>query len=263
MESWDRSFSWSKINTYDTCGRQFRFKYVDELESDVESEARTDGINFHEYMEEYYEHVGDKPTEEEAVELAMEMFDEYEQAKYRDWIKHWHNWNVGIHERFGQEHWKPVERELWIEVEPEGDLPTKYIDVPHWEGDVHHGYIDALWWNPNKEHYVAIDYKSKAKDGSRIKGQTTYYTKVLLELWEQLDEPVGRAGCYGYKTGNFKTWSVHWKSIKALRRKVDSLRALEDGFEPEFGMHCEWCDYQEECVIAGSEQENSGGLLDV
>lgn len=261
-DNWDRSFSWSKINTYNTCPRQFKFKYVDELEEDedLDDMGRTDGINFHEYMEKYYNNVRNEPTVDVAVGLAQDMFEPQFQARYRPWIEQWHDFNVRIYERLGEEYWKPVYTEKWIENELEGDLDTKYIDTPHWEGDVHHGYIDAIWWDPEEDGYGVVDYKPNAKEHSRIKGQTTYYAKVLVEVEELLDEPVEWAGTYGYKDGRFKKWNVAWQSIKALRKKVDRLKTLDNGFEPNFGFHCDWCPYMEECMM---EEQKDDSLLSV
>lgn len=237
------------------------FKYVKELE-DRPGEAARDGINFHNYMEEYYDVVGDEPTPSDAVTLAKELFDEYEQTKYKEWIRKWHDWNVWLYEEWGPDDWKPVATEQWIEVEIEDGLPTKYWDAEHWEGDVHHGYIDAIWWDPEKEQYGVVDYKSKAKTGSNIKGQTAYYAEVLLALDDLLDETPQWAGCYGYKTGTFKRWDIHWKSIKASAKKIERLKSMSKDYDPNYGYHCDWCPYKEECILMGDEDDNVS-LLDI
>lgn len=259
---WDRSISWSKVTTYDSCPRRFKYKYVDKIEEEEESVARDDGIKFHDFMEKYYSRVGDSPDVEKTVELAKELFDERDQARYRPWIEQWHDFNTWLHKEWG-EYWKPVYTEKWIEVVPDGDLPSKYIDVEHWAGTTHHGYIDAIWWDPKKDGYGVIDYKPSAKPNSRLKGQTAYYAEVLLQLEDLLDEGIEWAGSYGYKQGNFNQWDIHWASIKAVRRKVDSLLTLENGYKPNYGHHCDWCDYQEECIIEGEPEGSGGGLLDV
>lgn len=255
-ESWDRSFSWSKLNTYNTCPRQFKFKYIDELDEGVESEARSDGSNFHEYMEKYYQEADpdDGPTKRVAINVAKDLFSKELQAKYRPWIKRWHAYNEHLHETWGSKHWVPTDTELWVEVEVPDSCDIEGLV----SGEVHHGYIDRLQWHPEKKSYGVIDYKSKAKNGSRIKGQTAYYSEVLLEIEEILDEPVEWAGCYGYKTGKFRTWDIHWRSTRATKRKIADLRNVEDGFEPEYGYHCEWCPYMEECTELDAKQE---GLL--
>lgn len=255
-DKWQRSFSWSKISGYNRCARQFKFKYIDEIEEDS-SEAMHDGTSMHEYMEQYYdahENPEDGPSQEVAVDLGKEMFEPQEQAKYREWIKQFHAWNKHLFDVWGAEHWTPVDTELWVEVEtPEGFDRME-------PGLTHHGYIDRLQWNPNRGSYGVIDYKSKAKDGSNIKGQTAYYSEVLLEIADILDEPVEWAGCYGYKTGKFKMWDLHWKSVRATKRKVNALRELDSGWEPDYGYHCEFCPYMEECSELDAQQE---GLLEL
>ncbi|MFB6236970.1 MAG: RecB family exonuclease [Halopenitus sp.] len=246
-DEWDRSVSYSKWSTYNRCGRQFKFSYVDEIEAEAD-QGREDGIDFHEYMERYYDYVGDVPDAEKAVELAQEMFDPGKQARYRGWIEQWHEWNQWLYQKFGEDHWKPLLTEQWVEVE---------ID-----GLTHHGYIDAIRWNPEREEYGVVDYKPEAKDNSRLKGQTAYYAKFLIENDpDLLDEDVEWAGTYGYKDGKYKTWDIHWRSTRATKRKVEDLVELDHGYEPEFGYHCEFCDYMEECVQA--ENQESSDLLDV
>lgn len=250
MDSWDRSFSWSKMRTYDSCPRRFKYQYIDELDEIEDVEDRDDGINFHEYMAEYYRVMGmeneDPPAVDTSVTLAKEMFSPELQAKYRPWIEQWHYWNEQLYEKWGPKHWTPVFVEEWVEVE--------------WQGDTHHGYIDRIQWHPGRETYGVIDYKPNAKDGSNIKGQTAYYAEILLEVSDMLDEPVDWAGCYGYTTGNFKMWDIHWRSTKASKRKIAALKQLDEGFEPNFGYHCDWCDYQEECTMEEAEKE---GLLEI
>ena len=249
MSEWDRSISWTKLNTYDTCGRQFKYKYVDELEPDYDDDdtLRMDGINFHEYMELYYKVARDEPTEELAVDIAQEQFTEEQQYRYRPWIEYWHNYNVDLYDRFGEEHWKPVFLEEWVEV-----------DI---SDHVHHGYLDAIRWDPEREEYGVVDYKRTAKRNSRLHGQLAYYADFLLERADLLDEEANWVGVYGYTTGEYKTWDVHWASRKATKKKIDSLVALESGYEANFGFHCKWCDFQEECWLDENEESTASSLL--
>lgn len=246
-ETWDGSISWTKASTYNRCGRQFRYKYVEDIEQDEEmDDGRRTGIDFHEFMDEYYDLCPDGPNAETAVTLAQEMWDERRQEKYRPYIEKWHQWNEWLHQKFG-EYWKPVYTEKWIEVE--------------WEDAIHHGYIDAIRWCPEREAYGVVDYKPAAKDNSRIKGQVAYYAEILLEVSDLLDEEVTWGGVYGYKDGNYKTWDVHWASTKASKRKVNSLISLDNGYEPEFGFHCSFCDFQEECTIEEMNSSDEGNSL--
>lgn len=257
-DEWDRSYSWSKVSGYNTCPRQFKYKYVDELEEDEESEAMTDGINFHEYMEEYYQVLGRPekgPSVDTAVTLAKEMWSPELQAKYRPWVKKWHKWNEHLYETWGPEHWTPVLTEEWVEVEIDEGSNIDGLKP----GEVHHGYVDRIQWDPDSQTYGVIDYKSKAKTGSRIKGQTAYYGDILLEISDLLDAPVHWAGCYGYKTGRYKQWEIHWRSTRATKKKIGQVRELTDDFEPNYGHHCDWCPYMEECTL---EDEENLGLLD-
>lgn len=256
-EGWDRSYSWSKVNGYETCPRQFKFRYVDELEED-DHEGRQDGKNFHNFMDEYYRVLGSPekgPDVDTAVTLAKELWSPELQAKYRPWLKKWHAWNEHLYETWGPEHWTPVFQEKWVEVEIPEDCDIDGLQP----GEIHHGFVDRIQWNPERESYGVIDYKPKVKTGSRIKGQTAYYGEILLEIADILDQPVEWAGCYGYRTGKFKMWDIHWRSTRATKRKIHQLRTLEDGWEPDFGYHCDWCPFVEECSMLDAQQE---GLLD-
>ena len=240
---WSRSISWSKLNTYNTCPRQFKFKYVDDLEEEEEDQRMQDGIKFHEYMELYYDVVGSRPEPEDAVDLAREMFHEGDQARYKQWIQQWHQFNEWLYEKWGEEHWKPILTEEWVEVEI-GD-------------HTHHGYIDAIHWDPDRQSYGVVDYKPKARTGSRIKGQTAYYADFLLEVAELLDGDVDWAGTYGYKDGQFESWKVHWASRKATKRKIDSLIELDNGYEPDWGFHCQFCQFVDACYQEEEETDNT------
>lgn len=240
-ETWERSVSWSKMSTYNRCPRQFKFKYIDDFEED-DDQGRQDGIDFHEYMDEYYDLSTDGPSESTAVTLAQELFTEDQQARYRPWIEQWHQWNEWLFEKWGEEHWKPISTEEWVEVE---------ID-----GYTHHGYVDAIHWDPDEETYGVIDYKPNAKDSSHYKGQIAYYGEFLLAVSDLLDDDVEWGGVYGYKGGKFKRWDIHWASRKATKRKIDALVDLDEGYDADFGYHCQWCPFVEECVV---EEESNGG----
>lgn len=246
-DEWTRSISWSKMSTYDTCARQFKFDYVEDEAEEEHDQFREDGINIHEYFDQFYDEQPDEPDEQAATDLAQEMFDEAEQARYRPWIEQFFEWNQWLFKKRGPKHWKPVYTEKWVEVEI--------------EGKTHHGYIDAIHWDPERGTYGVVDYKPNAKDNSRYKGQVAYYGDFLLEVSDLLDAEVEWGGIYGYKGGKFKTWDIHWASSKATKRKIDALVNLENGYDPDFGFPCQYCDYMEECMV--EEQNEGGDLLDV
>lgn len=239
-EQWDGTVSWSKMITYDYCARQFKLQYVDEEAEGEESTAMRHGIDFHEYMDRYYDVIGDKPDDEVAVELAFEMFDPDQRAMYNQWLRNWHAWQEHLYDVWGPEHWKPLFTEKRIEVEI--------------EGAEHHGYIDRIQWDPKREEYGVIDYKPNASEKSNYKGQIAYYGDILLEAADILDETPQWGGIYGYKGGSFKRWDIHWASTRASNKKIKRLRSLDSGFEPDFGMHCDYCGYQEECMKIEEEQ---------
>lgn len=244
LHNWDGRISWSKASTYDRCPRQFYFKYVaDDVEPDegVDTTVRDQGIEFHDYMDKYYEVCPTEPNKDSAITLAKEMFDEERQAKYREWIRMWHQFNEWLYEKWGEEHWRPIETEYYVDEEI--------------EGHEHGGYIDAIHWDPIREEYGVIDYKPTARDNSRIKGQTAYYGEILLEADGLLDMDVEWAGCYGYTDGRYQTWDIHWASTRASRRKIKRLIELDNGYEPNFGPHCDWCDYYASCWMKENDME--------
>lgn len=243
---WDDPVSWSKATTYDFCPRQFKFQYVDEIEEEEDVLARDDGINFHEYMDQYYDDPPEEPTERHAVDLAKGMFDGDQQARYHQWIRNWHDWNVHLYETWGPEYWVPDYTEARIE---------EVID-----GVEHHAYVDRIQWDPDSGEWGVIDYKPQAKSSSRYKGQVAYYGDILLEVADLLDETPTWGGIYGYKQGIFKRWDIHWASTRASKKKIDRLVDLENGYEPDFGMHCDYCDYMDECMQLEAENEGLLGL---
>lgn len=244
MNEWKNPISWSKMITYQYCPRQFRLQYVDDDAEEDEGEAQRDGIDFHEYMDRYYDEIGEEPDDRVAVDLAFEMFDPEQRAKFNQWLRNWHAWQEHLYDVWGKEHWKPLLTEERVEVEIDGAM--------------HHAYIDRIQWDPKREEYGIIDYKPNASEKSNYKGQIAYYGDILLAATDLLDETPQWGGIYGYKDGKFKRWSIHGASTNASKRKIAELRALDDGFEPDFGMHCDYCGYQDECMRL---EEEEMGLL--
>lgn len=240
-----KRLSWSKAKTLNRCERQFKYNYLTDLEQET-NELMQEGTDFHEYMDIYYDNI-DEPNLEEALILMQNMFPEKD---YSPFVENFHHWNVKLRERWG-EFWKPVLREKKLEVPEENisdiEVRDKVLTEPM-EGVVHVGIIDRIQYDPESESYGIIDYKRSVKEGSNIKGQVAYYS-FLCEAVDLLDMVPEWGGCFGYDTGNFSRWKIHWQSEKAVARKILELKQKDSksNYASNFGFHCKWCGFESEC----------------
>jgi len=244
--------SWSKAKTLNRCKRQFKYSYLTDVEEDAEErseELMRTGKDFHEFMEAYYVRLNE-PSLKRAKRLCNEMFPERD---YEANVENFHYWNIKLRDRFG-EHWRPVLTEEKLEVpdtQTRDVVDTEKVKTDPVEGITHVGIIDRVQYDPETETYGIIDYKTKAKTGSNIKGQVAYYA-FLCEADGLLDMVPQWGGSFGYETGEFERWKIHWQSEKAVARKIGALKQqiTERGdYPPDFDFHCSYCGFREQCML--------------
>ena len=135
-------------------------------------------------------------------------------------------------------YWAPVERELEIRIPKVGFF--------------HH--IDRIDRLPTGG-LIIIDYKPKIHPTSN-REELLFYTIGMMAS-EKFAEPFTHIGCFGYVTGEAKSWEVKPQALRTVSRHVNEFRTfLHDvrqgkaTFTKTESMACQWCWFNDICKPA-------------
>src|SRR3954462_3562598 len=155
-------YSHSRINTFETCPRKYKFRYIDKIETAGEGIEAFVGKRVHETLEKLYRDL--KMTKLNTLEELLAF---YETA----WEKNWHGKVAVVREGFTPAHYFGKGQECikgyYKRHHPFNHGKTlgleERIEMKLQNGDKVYsvqGYIDRLTWIPEEETYEIHDYKT-------------------------------------------------------------------------------------------------------
>ncbi|MBC7360686.1 MAG: PD-(D/E)XK nuclease family protein [Candidatus Aminicenantes bacterium] len=253
------AYSHSRLGTYETCPRRYKFAYIDGLRREEEGIEAFLGSRFHEAMEKLYSELRFR------VMSLEELLAFYEDS----WKKNFHEKIVIINEertaddyfRLGQKfiedyyrHYYPFNqnRILGIEQEIKADLDGtgKYI---LW------GFIDRIDLTPDGV-YEIHDYKTGSTLPSQQEvdsdRQLALYQIGLQQRWPQAKK-VRLVWHYVAFDQEFSSTRTP-EQLEGLRREIieliDQIEADRE-FPPKESALCGWCAFQALCPLKKHEIE--------
>lgn len=251
-----KKYSVSKINSFDSCKLKYKYRYIDRIESDMETIERFLGNVVHEVLEQFYNVI-----KEESVPSVDWILDKYREV----WSK---NYNKDI---------KIIKKELsLVDYFKKGGKAlrdyyeyyhpfdqTKTIDTESFENfEIENGkekynfcgVLDRLDWNDKENLYEIHDYKVSnsflTQDRADKDWQLGLYYLALIKKWPEAE-----------KAKLVWHYLLFNKEVVSLRKKED-LKELQDDviekvkeienckeFPPQRSGLCNWCDYQNICPL--------------
>ncbi len=246
-----KTYSYSRIGTYENCPFQFKLRYIDRIKPDTEGVEAFMGSRVHESLEKLYrdKSMAKTPSLEELLDF------------YRvNWDKNIHDGVVVVRKDYSHDNYKEIGKicieEYYGRYFPFEQAKTialeKRIEVPLGEADLKFvGFIDRLDRREDGT-YEIHDYKT----ASTLPNQAEIDQDKQLALYQLGIEPLWD------DTRNIELVWHYLKFDKELRSKrdQDSLDALKDEFlsriheietterfEPKESALCNWCGYQDLC----------------
>lgn len=217
----------SKMKIFKSCPLQFRFKYLDNIPSEVPpADVTTYGIDIHNIFNNFFDNINisDIPDEPYDYFCNLMSVDEQYKSVYYSFCK----WESDLF-KINKGTFMPVLREKWV----------SHADLV--------GIIDRV--NFNGTNYSIIDYKPSIYNISELRFELCLY-KYLLDSTKLLEKPVKYIGIYGYKDGNKFIEEVKPRSYNLMLQKLNAFRALkfnEINYRAKRGWHCKWCEYPLSC----------------
>jgi putative RecB family exonuclease len=232
--------SFSRIDTYRTCPRQFRYRYIDRLPGKP-APALSFGSSIHDALERFYDRkLPVEPSEDELVDMLYESWDSSgfgdlsreEQMQYyrqgQDVLRRYHRKVTGSYRL-------PVATEAWFELPFEDAVVVGSIDRVDSDED---GSLRIVDYKTNK----------RVKDRSRVAGslQLAIYALACEHLYGEL--PVSVALDFVVPGVEIQV-PIGDIDLDAARRAVaDTAAAVKaQQFEATPMRLCDWCDQRAVC----------------
>jgi len=247
------TYSHSRLSTFRNCPLQFKFKYIDKVETEgFEGIEAFMGSRVHEALEKLYNDI--KMCKKVTLEQVLDFFD-------KDWEKNWTDDIIIVKTEYTQENYKELGKncikKYWKRHYPfdtDKTLATeKMITVDLGAGNKLVGYIDRLVENGDGN-YEIHDYKTSGslptqeqKDKDQ---QLALYQLALQEMWADVKSV---KLVWHYLVFDKMIVSERTKEdLKKLKKEILGLiKEIETTteFPPKKSALCDWCGYQNLCPL--------------
>ena len=249
-----KPYSFSKINTYRSCPKKFKYRYIDKIKTEqVEAQHLKRGKFLHLLLE----YNGDLNKIKHTQDFKKLNLDKIP----KETIKEWHQAYLKFTETEGAKKIlskSEIYKELEIGLSDDLKI-TNYGDNP-----LLRGYIDAVYKidTPEKKSLLLVDWKSGNMPKKQNYDQLLYYSLALFDLIPQekdggfdeiylvfayIDADPGDSG-----KDNINIQKVHRNKLELYKNALlNDIATIEN--EEEFpkleSKLCEWCEYNEYCFL--------------
>ncbi len=233
--------SFSRIDTYQTCPRQFRYRYIDRLPGKP-APALSFGTSVHDALERFYDRkLPVEPSEDELVDMLFESWDssgfgDMSRDEQMSWYRQGQDVLRRYHRRVTGSYRLPVATEAWFEL-PFGDDAVVVGSIDRVDADVD-GSLRIVDYKTNK----------RVKDRSRVAGslQLAIYALACEHLYGEL--PVSVALDF-VVPGVEVVVGIEEIDLEAAKQAVaDTAAAVREAIFPATPMRlCDWCDQRAVC----------------
>ena len=245
--------SFSRIDTYRTCPRKFRFRYVDRLPT-LPSPHLSFGTSIHAALEAFHDRkLPDPPSEEELLGFLFDAWDTrgFEDLPREEQVAHYRHAQQVLRRYHARP--RPADRttaatEAWFEV------PFAYEAVVV-------GSIDRVDVDADGDLHV-VDYKTnrRARPRSEVAGslQLALYALACRQLFGALPRTVALDFVV---PGLVVTVGLEELDLDAARDAVltTATAIREQRFETVPNRLCDWCDHRAVCPAWEGEGDDTFG----
>ena len=254
MQISKKIFSYSQINTFNTCPQQYKIIYLNGIRKEHESIEAFIGKRVHETLEWLYT--------EGKKDKSYITFDSLCQVYDNRWSEKWHQ-NIYIRDYYkkAEDYYyigKQCLSNYCIRYGPNFNQSVKSTEIAlefNIEGFTFRGVIDRLD-QPESRKWMIHDYKTskhiKSKRQALNDIQLALYQIAIEQNYESVDEI--SLTWHFLRSGNEVTIIHDREHLKKIEKKIVKniekiikLMDDENNFLPNENLLCDWCYYWEEC----------------
>lgn len=249
-------YSASRLSTYESCPRQYRFRYIDRIPRTEESIEAYLGIRVHEVLHKLYRDL--QPGEDPSL---ADLLNDY----HWQWGQHWHDQVKIVKRDRSVDHYKQFGERCLVNYY-QAHKPFNHGQVLGLECQVAtfldpqgcykvQGYIDRLV-SVGSGRYEIHDYKTSGRLPSQeeidVDRQLALYQLAVEGMWPDAKEVelVWHYLAFGRELRSRRTP----KALKGLKSSTIAIieRIEADAeFKPIRSSLCHWCTYQNICPLWG------------
>lgn len=250
------TYSPSKINCFDGCRLQYKYQYIDKLESDVETIEAFMGTRVHESLEVFYKLV--KGGRIESLDWLLNNYKDSWEKNYspsikivRDEFKAEHYFENGKKALVDYyEKYTPFNQAKILSIEDRLSFRIKYKGKEY----QFTGILDRLDWNDGDGTFEIHDYKTGRKlitqDEADNNWQLGLYHVALKQKWPDIEniKLIWHFLVLNKEIVSYRTTAQIDELQKSVVSKIEEIENCVD-FSPRKCAVCDWCDFQNVCPL--------------
>ena len=250
------TYSPSRIGAFDKCKLSYKYQYIDELESDIETIESFRGDIVHQTLEEFYKLV--KGGAVRPKEWVLNKYQELWEKNYTDSIKIVKK-ALTADDYFNQgkqclidyyDRYYPFNQTKIVKTEHNVPFKVKYDGVEY----PFTGRLDRLDWNDKENIFEIHDYKVTNTLMTRKEAdedwQLGLYHIAVREKWPDIKKLklVWHSLLFNKELISSRTEVQIDELQKRVIEKIREIESCKD-FLPQKSALCDWCDFQNICPL--------------
>lgn len=249
-------FSFSKIGSFENCKLQYKYKYIDKIQTDMETIEAFMGSQVHEALREFYDFVKHRVIKPK--EWLIAKYDELWKKNYHDSIKivrreykpenYYEKGRQCLNDYYDE--FKDFSQTKIVKTEENIYFNLNYQD----EKFPFYGILDRVDWNDKEKIFEIHDYKTSSnlltQQDVDNDLQLPLYHLALLSKWPEAKRTklVWHYLLFNKHIQSYKTKQELDTIQKKVIEKIKQIQSCEE-FYPSKSALCEWCDYQDICPL--------------
>ena len=249
-------YSFSRIDSFNKCRLQYKFRYIDGLRTEVETIEAFMGNQVHEALKDFYNFVRNR-----AIKPKAWLLSHYEDL----WRKNFHSSIKIVRSELSTDDYFEKGKKCLIDYYNQY-LPfdqTKivkteepmYFTLRHEEEEFpFFGILDRLDWNDKEQRFEIHDYKTSANLITQEEAdqdlQLTLYLLALSEKWPEAQNArlIWHFLLFNKEIVSSRSTEQLTNLQNATIKKIIEIKSCQD-FPPCKSVLCDWCDYQDICPL--------------
>jgi len=249
-------YSFSKIESFNQCRLQFKYRYIDRITSEIETIEAFMGSQVHEVLKEFYDFV--KNVVIKPKEWIISRYDDLWNKNYHDSIKivkkefsaedYYRKGKTCLMDYYDE--YEPFEQTKIVKTEEPIRFSIKQdgIEFPFY------GILDRLDWNDEEKIFEIHDYKTSATLMTQENADSDYqlplYQLAVMSKWPQAEKAklIWHFLLFNKQIQSSRTTQQLGELQKIVVSKIEEIEACDE-FPPCKSTLCDWCDFQEICPL--------------
>lgn len=249
-------YSISRIESFEKCKLQYKYRYIDRVPLKVETIEAFLGTKVHEALKELYDFVKNKSVKPK--EWLLSKYEELWKKDFSDAIKIVKD-EISADEYFQKgkkslidyyDEYQPFERTKIVKTEE-----SIYFNLKRGEEEYRFvGILDRLDWNDKEKTFEIHDYKTSGSLMTQEQAdqdfQLPLYQLALMTRWTEAEK--------AHLIWHFLLFNKQIESSRSKKQLIeiqgaviDKIKTIEscEEFHPQKSALCDWCDFQEICPL--------------